>query len=58
MIGLIVAVSGCTSSGNVPIFNKTFSKSGIIFQYPGNWSDNATMNFAKNASKEVEVIAH
>lgn len=56
IIGLIVTISGCTSSSTASISNKTFSKSGIIFQYPGNWSDNATMNFAKSASNEVELI--
>lgn len=56
IIGLVIGVSGCTSSGTATISNKTFSKSGITFQYPGNWSDNATMNFAKSAGKDVELI--
>jgi hypothetical protein len=56
IIGMIVAISGCTSFGTESVQNKTFSKSGITFQYPGNWSDNATMNFAKSAGKDVELI--
>lgn len=56
IIGLVVSISGCTSFGTAPVQNKTFSKSGITFQYPGNWSDNTTMNFAKSAGKDVELI--
>ena len=33
-----------------PVHNKTFSSSGISFQYPGNWSDNATITWASGSN--------
>jgi hypothetical protein len=34
ILGLIVAISGCTSETS----NKTYSGNGLSFSYPGNWS--------------------
>jgi hypothetical protein len=39
-----------------PIQNNSFSDSGISFQYPGNWSDNATVTWTDSNSLENETI--
>ncbi|SCG85950.1 hypothetical protein [Methanobacterium congolense] len=52
LILAIVGVSGCIGTNSVQ--NKTFSSSGISFQYPGNWSDNVTVNWTSgNAQNET-----
>ena len=43
LVVIIIAISGCTNI-NTPQ-NKTFTNSGISLQYPGNWSDNATITW-------------
>ncbi|UTB32736.1 MAG: hypothetical protein NKF70_00150 [Methanobacterium sp. ERen5] len=50
---LIVAVSGCT---NNTIQNKTFNNSGLTFQYPGNWSDNATITWTSGDNSQNDTI--
>ena len=49
-ICLIIAISGCTSPAAA---NKTYNNGGIIFQYPGNWSENATFNYTVAPSKSL-----
>jgi hypothetical protein len=36
--------------------NKTFTKSGITFQYPGTWSSNKTFPFVKDPSNKTEIL--
>lgn len=54
LILAVIGISGCTDTA--PIQNKTFNKNGINFQYPGNWSDNATITFTQNTSNVIEEI--
>jgi hypothetical protein len=39
-----------------PIQNNSFSDSGISFQYPGNWSNNATITWTDSNSLQNETI--
>lgn len=47
-LGLVVGTMILPSIS--PVHNKTFSSSGISFQYPGNWSDNATITWASSSN--------
>lgn len=52
LILVSVGISGCIGTNSVQ--NKTFSNSGISFQYPGNWSNNVTLNWTSgNAQNET-----
>jgi len=39
-----------------PIQNNTFSESGLSFQYPGNWSNNATITWVSDNDLQNETI--
>lgn len=45
---MIIGISGCTNLN--PVQNKTFSSSGLTFQYPGNWSDNVTITWTSGSN--------
>lgn len=56
IISFVVIVSGCTTTNNPPVKNKTFSKDNLTFEYPGSWLDNKTFNFAQTPSTDWEIL--
>lgn len=50
----IIAISGCTSLN--PVENKTFSKGGITFQYPGTWEENITFNYTTAPTENDTIL--
>lgn len=54
--GLSIAAGVMVPSLFHPIQNNSFSNSDISFQYPGNWSDNATVTWTDSNSLQNETI--
>ena len=55
--GLSITAGTMLTSFFHPIQNNTFSNSGISFQYPGNWSNNATITWnSANNNTQNETI--
>ena len=57
ILALIIAVSGCTTSQQVPT-NETYFVNGLSFTYPGTWSelDKASYQSALNGKGELLAV--
>jgi hypothetical protein len=56
VLALIIAVSGCTTSQQVPA-NKTYSVSGLSFIYSGTWSDLDKTAYQSVLNDKGEILA-
>jgi hypothetical protein len=53
--GLVIAAGAMIPTFFHPLQNNTFSESGISFQYPGNWSNNATITWISDSNLQNET---
>jgi hypothetical protein len=53
---LVVAASGCTSQQTASS-NKTYSSNGVLFIYPGNWSEQNSTSLQSQLGSSGNVLA-